>query len=68
MFTYLLTYLFTSSSSSSSSSSSFERGSVSSGQSGGLDRGRGLQKVLHVAPTAVLAALLHGATATFLLL
>ena len=43
--------------------SAFERGSASSGQSGGVDEGPPC-----VFSTAVLTALLHGATAAFLLL
>ena len=51
------------------SSSALERGSASNGQSSGLDDGCGLWKlVLHVTQWLVLAALLHGATAVFLLL
>ena len=42
----------------------FKPGSAANGQSSGLDEGCGLQKV----PTAVLAALLHGAIAVLLLL
>ena len=40
----------------------------SNGQPGDLDKGWGLHQVLHVTPTAFLPALLHGATAAFLLL
>lgn len=43
-------------------------GSVPDGQSDGLDEGCVPQKVLHVAPEAVLVALLHGAADAFLLL
>ena len=45
-----------------------EEGCASDGHLSGLDEGCGLQKVLHVAPTSGLAALLHGACAAFLLL